>query len=138
MVSVPDLVKEAVERLGVGEDAAAYYLQLLALPDPYDRNVPVWLGWKASRLKAAQKELTDAGHVLAAKRERAGRPVFLPGGWLANKAPSPPFETWKAPLYLRHNNLTLVTMPVPELFRTAWARVTSGDAPRYHDLKEAR
>ncbi|HZM78624.1 MAG TPA: hypothetical protein VFC19_23090 [Candidatus Limnocylindrales bacterium] len=137
-IGLPELVPEAAKRLGVEDDAAAYYLQLLALPDPTDRNVLAWNGWKAPRLKAVQKALTDGGHVLAAKRERAGRPVFLPGGWLVNRAPSPPMETWKASLYTGHKNLTLVTMPVVELFRTAWARVTSGDAPRYHDLKETR
>jgi len=135
---VPELVKEAAARLGVDEEAASYYLQLLALPDPTDRNVQAFNDWKPPKLKSVQKTLTDAGHVLAAKRERAGRPVFLPGGWLINKPPSPPMETWKASLYRGHKNLTLVTMPVPELFRTAWTRVTSGDAPRYHDLKETR
>lgn len=137
-ISVPELVKEVAGKPGLSEDPAAYYLQLLALPDPTDRNVLACNGWKAPQLKAVQKALTEAGHVLAAKRERAGRPVFLPGGWLTNRPPSPPMETWKASLYQGHKNLTLVTMPVAELFRAAWARVSSGDAPRYHDLKETR
>jgi hypothetical protein len=137
-VGAPDLVQEAAARLGVDEPTAVYYLQLLALPDPTDRNVLAWNGWKAPQLKAMQKTLTEGGHVLAAKRERAGRPVFLPGGWLTNKPPSLPMETWKASLYLTHKNLTVVTMPVPQLFRTAWARVTSGDEPRYHELGKAR
>jgi hypothetical protein len=134
--SVPELVTEVAARFGLDEDAAAYYLQLLALPDPTDRAVQAWNGWKPARLKAAQSTLVAAGLAVAAKRERAGRPVFLPGGWQPAKAPSLPLETWKQELYLEGAPVILVPRPIPELFAAAWARVVAGDVPRYRDLKE--
>ena len=51
--SAGQLVAEVAPRLGLGADAATLYLQLLALPDPTDRNVTAWTGWKPARLKAA-------------------------------------------------------------------------------------
>ncbi|WP_436521034.1 hypothetical protein [Actinoplanes sp. HUAS TT8] len=134
-ISVPDLVGEVRERHGLGADAAAYYLQLLALPDPVDKSVQKWNGWSVKALREAQQTLTEAGLVVAAKRARAGRPVFLPGGWHAARAPSRPVETWKISMY---GGLAVPPLPVPRLFRTAWGRVTDGDAPRYHDLEETR
>ncbi|BCY07150.1 hypothetical protein [Actinoplanes sp. L3-i22] len=135
-VSVPELVAEVRERHGLTDDAAAYYLQLLALPDPGDRAVQGWNGWKPAALRTAQQALTGAGLVVAAKRERAGRPVFLPGGWQANKPPRPPMETWKESLYLDNGHLPVVTRSVPRLFAAAWDRITAGDVPRYLDLGE--
>ncbi|MYT25883.1 DNA-binding protein, partial [Streptomyces sp. SID7760] len=55
--SVPELVAEVSEAHGLGADAAAVYLALLAMPDPTDRNVARWTGWKPARLKAARAEL---------------------------------------------------------------------------------
>jgi hypothetical protein len=135
-VSVPALVAEVAARFGVDEEAAACYLQLLALPDPTDRNVQGWNGWTPARRKAAQSTLVTAGLAVEAKRERAGRSVFLPGGWQPAKPPSLPLETWKESLYLGGAPVTLVPRPVPDLFAAAWARVVAGDVPRYRDLKE--
>ncbi|BCY07147.1 hypothetical protein [Actinoplanes sp. L3-i22] len=134
-ISVPDLVGAVRERHRLGADAAAYYLQLLALPDPGDRSVQKWTGWSVKALREAQRALTEAGLVVAAKRARAGRPVFLPGGWQAARAPRLPVETWKISMY---GGLPVPPTPVPRLFRTAWARVTDGDVPRFHDLEETR
>lgn len=61
----------------------------------------------------------------------AGRPAFLPGGWQAARAPRTPGETWKLSMHE-------APQPVPQMFRTAWGRVTEGDVPRYHDLEENR
>jgi hypothetical protein len=135
-VSAPRVVDEVHDRLGGDRDTAAYYLQLLALPDPTDKAVQGWNGWTAARLRAAQQALADAGLVVAAKRERAGRPVFLPGGWQTAKAPRLPVETWKQALYAEAGKVQFVTRPLPRLFAAAWARVAAGDVPRYHDLKE--
>ncbi|TML33188.1 MAG: hypothetical protein E6G35_00770 [Actinobacteria bacterium] len=53
----PELVAEVAGKLGLSGDAASAYLQILALPDPTDRNVARWTGWKPARLAAARKEL---------------------------------------------------------------------------------
>jgi hypothetical protein len=142
-VSVPDLVEAVAGSYGLDPDAAAYYLQLLALPDPADKRVTAWNGWTPARLKAARAALLTQDLVVEAKRERAGRSVFLPGGWLPLSAPNLPAEAWKSGLHIGVNgNLpagrVLVTTTVGDLFRVAWERVTTGDAPRYQSLSEAR
>ncbi|WP_223206202.1 hypothetical protein [Streptomyces xanthii] len=133
--SVPELVTEVAETHGIGADAAALYLQLLALPDPTDRNVARWTGWKPARLKKARAELAATDLVVEAKRARAGRALFLPGGWLALKSPALPVEAWKSGLYPVPGDSRAVPMlPVPELFAVAWQRVRSGDVPAYEEL----
>jgi hypothetical protein len=142
--SVPDLVDEVAGRYGVGTDAAAYYLQLLALPDPTDRNVERWAGWAGAARRKLRAELTGAGLVVEAKRERAGRTAFLPGGWLSLKSPNLPLEQWKTSLYgladdgSSTRSVVVATRPVAELFRAAWQRVVDGDAPRFRSLQESR
>ncbi|MFD3871505.1 hypothetical protein [Streptomyces sp. NPDC058623] len=130
-LSAPDLVARAARTLGTGADAAALYLQLLALARPTDRNVRRWNGWTAARHKAAQAELVATGAVETAKRARAGRTVFLPGRWTDLKAPHLPLETAKladhrasAALKDLHAPLLRLLAPVPvhELFARAWDR----------------
>ncbi|MGM1058704.1 hypothetical protein [Saccharothrix sp. Mg75] len=140
LVSVPHLVAEVAERCSLGEDAAVLYLQLLALPDPTDANVARWTGWKPARLKKARAELAATDLVLTAKRARAGRSLFLPGGWLALGAPHLPVESWKAPLFGfrpadRPRDAIVPREPVADLFARAWRRVLDGDAPAYEELK---
>jgi hypothetical protein len=142
-VSVADLVDEVATAHGLSTEAAGYYLQLLALPDPTDKRVLEWNGWNATKLRAARAALTATDLVVEAKRERAGRGLFLPGGWLPLKAPNLPIEAWKQGLGLGVDGTlpsgrVLVTVPVADLFRTAWARVVGGDPPRYQSLSEAR
>ncbi|MGW7580797.1 hypothetical protein ACWGKU_02660 [Kitasatospora sp. NPDC054768] len=138
-LSVPALVAEVSRTHDLGEDAATLYLQLLALPDPTDRNTARWTGWKPARLKKARAELAATGLVLEAKRARAGRGLFLPGGWLEAKAPALPAETWKAALYELHTHRpALVPLPVPELFARAWQRTVDGDAPGYEELQTSK
>jgi hypothetical protein len=138
--SAPALVAEVAERHGIGADAATLYLQLLALPDPTDRNVAGWTGWKPARLKAARAELAGTDLVVEAKRPRAGRSLFLPGGWLALGTPHLPLELWKLPLVIGdgeniHALGTIIPIaPAPQLFTLAWTRVTSGDHPRFEEL----
>ncbi|MBM2622019.1 hypothetical protein JIG36_41605 [Actinoplanes sp. LDG1-06] len=135
-VSAPQLVAEAAGRFDLPPDAAAYYLQLLALPDPTDKSVQAFNGWKLPAVRKAQQALVTAELVVPAKRERAGRPVFLPGGWQAARAPRLPMESWKEQFFLTTGKQQLVTRPLPELFAAAWARVVAGDVPRYRDLEE--
>ncbi|BCL33003.1 hypothetical protein ACFFS2_25490 [Streptomyces aurantiacus] len=134
-VGAPALVAEVAAAHGLGEDAAALYLQLLALPDPTDRNCARWTGWKPVRLKKARTELAATGLVVEAKRPRAGRTLFLPCGWRDLKSPALPVETWKESLYpVRPNTRAVPLLPVPDLFARAWHRVQDGDAPAYEKL----
>ncbi|WP_338694544.1 hypothetical protein V2W30_07095 [Streptomyces sp. Q6] len=133
--SVPALVTEVAADRGIGADAAALYLQLLALPDPTDRSTARWTGWKPARLKKARAELAATDLVVEAKRARAGRGLFLPGPWLALKAPALPLEGWKSGFYdVTGHTRTVPLLPVPELFARAWERVRSGDVPAYEEL----
>lgn len=134
-VTVPDLVTEVAAAHGLSEDAAALYLQLLALPDPTDRNCARWTGWKPTRMRKARAELAATPLVVEAKRPRAGRTLFLPCGWRDLKAPALPVETWKENLYpVRHHARVVPMLPVPELFARAWERVRAGDAPAFEEL----
>ncbi|MCG3040726.1 hypothetical protein L7D48_09125 [Streptomyces sp. S1A] len=133
--TVPGLVTEAAETHGLGRDAAALYLQLLALPDPTDRNIARWTGWKPARTKKARAELAATGLVVEAKRARAGRTLFLPCGWLDLKSSALPVEIWKQGLYpVPDRSRAVPLVPVPELFERAWDRVRAGGAPAYEEL----
>ncbi|GGJ08358.1 hypothetical protein [Streptomyces brasiliensis] len=135
IVTVPALVAEVAAARGLGEDAAALYLQLLALPDPTDRNCARWTGWKPTRMRKARAELAATGLVVEAKRPRAGRTLFLPCGWHDLKAPALPVETWKEGLYpIPPHARAVPLLPVPDLFTRAWNRVREGDAPAYEEL----
>ncbi|MCX4524204.1 MULTISPECIES: DNA-binding protein [unclassified Streptomyces] len=142
--SVPGLVAEAAEAYGLGADAAALYLTLLAMPDPTDRNIARWTGWKPARLKAARAELAATDLVVEASRSRAGRSLFLPGGWAEMSSPVLPLEAWKLSMYGpaggRYPTLGVLvpTEPVAELYERAWRRVREGDAPRFEELKVKR
>ncbi|MFH8444471.1 hypothetical protein ACH4D3_24985 [Streptomyces sp. NPDC018026] len=134
-VSVPGLVTEVARTHGLSEDAAALYLQLLALPDPTDRNCARWTGWRPARSKKARAELAATDLVVEAKRPRAGRSLFLPCGWRDLKSPALPVETWKEGLYpVGEGFRSVPLLPVPELFTRAWARVRDRDAPAYEEL----
>jgi hypothetical protein len=134
--SVPKLVGEVVERFGLSEDAAALYLMLLALPDPTDRNQVEWTGWKPARMKKARAELAATELVVEAKRARAGRSLFLPGGWLEQSTPRLPSESWKTALLSWDlPGYVVGHRPVEELFEAAWRRVADGDAPGYEEFQ---
>ncbi|GAA1658961.1 hypothetical protein ACFQY4_33005 [Catellatospora bangladeshensis] len=142
--SAPELVAQVAAKHGLTDDAAVLYLQLLALPDPTDRNVAMWTGWKPARLKAARAALTATDLVVEAKRPRAGRSLFLPGGWHALKAPHLPLERWKLPLLIGGEQgvsglgIVLPVAPAPQLFTLAWERITQGDGPRFDELVTGR
>ncbi len=133
------LVAEVASSRKISEEAAAYYLALLALPDPTDANIRTWFNWNTQQLKSCAKELADINAVVQAKRSRAGRSVFLPGGWLPLKRPHLPLERWKLSLLgmskaetdSSSNRPPIVPpCPVDDLFAKAWQRVRAGDDSR--------
>ena len=83
-----------------------------------------------------------SGLLIEAKRSRAGRDIFLPGGWEALKTPNLPIESWKLPMYdVDPNNLgsirnrrIVVSMIMSDLFAKAWERYESGDVPQFEEV----
>lgn len=135
--SAPEVLEQVVPALGVDDDAAALYLQLLTLWAPSDRNIRTWNGWKAARHRKAAAVLVERGLVVEDKRPRAGRGLFLPGEWIHAAKPYHPMEAWKADLLgVRRssngrldNPLPLPARTLPELFARAWASVEEGRGP---------
>lgn len=144
LVSASKVVAEVAKKHKLDEDSAAMYLQLLALHDPTTANLKTWNNWTAARIKQAAAPLLKAELVLEAKRARAGRPWFLPGGWEALKAPHVPLETWKLPFFAMGQSqdgkpafpLSRIVplQPYGDLFAEAWSRTQSGDAPKYDEV----
>ncbi|MDX2088097.1 MAG: hypothetical protein SFX73_09610 [Kofleriaceae bacterium] len=142
--SVPELVATVAKALKLGDAAAALYLQYLVLLWPTPKNLARWNGWKPKQLDAANAELVEKELVLEAKRERAQRGHFLPGGWEALTSPHPPMESWKLALYGTRSpegtpvapmGRFLALAPFHTLFEAAWKRVADGDRPRYDEVK---
>ena len=135
--SAPGVVERAAQALALGADAAALYLQLLALAEPTARAVQRWNGWTADRYRKACAALVAQKLVLEGKRERAGREVFLPGEWVKGAGKELPTEGWKLALY-RGPGATLPRRlplePLPALFESAWRRVESGDVPKFEEV----
>ncbi|MFF1276081.1 hypothetical protein ACFVZC_22200 [Streptomyces marokkonensis] len=136
-LSVPGVLARAAGELGVDEDAAALYLQLLTLYAPSDRNIRTWNGWKPTRHQKAAAVLAERGLAVEDKRARAGRRLFLPGEWIHAQKPYQPMEAWKADLLgvgrsyngRLENPLPLPTRTLPELFAHAWNLVEEGRGP---------
>ena len=145
LLSANKLVAKAAKWLDVSADAAALYLQYLVVLWPTAKNLMAWNGWKPKQLDAATQELVDAELLLEAKRERAQRTYFLPGGWEALKSPYPPFESWKLPFYGTRGldggqavpiaPRFIAMAPFHLLFARAWQRIESGDIPKYDEVK---
>ena len=146
---VPQLVAKASTTLGVSEDAARYYLQLLAWPDPTDANVRRWNSWQKAEITAAGKELLALDVVVEAKRSRSRRSFFLQGSWVEAVPPHLPLESWKVePFAMRLNaagskyepglGVPLAPLPAPEWFAACWERSQGEDAPRFSELKTTR
>ena len=146
---VPELVGEVAFTLKVSENAARYYLQLLAWPDPTDANVRRWNEWKKADITKAGTELVNAGAVVEAKRSRAKRKYFLPGGWTEGNPPHLPIETWKKESFgmvkmaarSKYEPMdSVITAPLPpsEWFATCWERSRGDDAPQFAELETDR
>ncbi|MFD7765935.1 hypothetical protein [Streptomyces sp. NPDC059787] len=137
VLSAPDVLGRAAGGLGVDEDAAALYLQLLTLYAPSDRDIRTWNGWKPARHQKAAAVLAEHGLAVEDRRARAGRGLFLPGEWIHAGKPYQPMEAWKAELLgvkrsyngRLENPLPLPTRTLPELFARAWELVEGGRGP---------
>lgn len=149
LVSAPGLVAEAAAALNVSTNAARYYLQLLAWPDPTDANVRRWNRWKKADITRAGDELAAADVVVAGKRPRSGRGFFLKGGWIDATAPELPIELWKLSafaieptgyrgVYEPQLGIPVAPLPPPEWFAACWQRSQGEDAPRFAELETTR
>lgn len=144
LISAPKVVVAVAKKLKLDEDSAVLYLQLLALHDPITANLKTRNDWPAARIKKAATPLLKAELILEAKRARAGRNWFLPGGWEALKAPNLPLETWKLPFFGEAADgspafpLSRIVplQPYGDLFEAAWKRTQSGDAPKYEIMEK--
>jgi hypothetical protein len=141
LASAPELVKVVTKKKKLSADAAAAWLQLLALVEPSKKAVCEWNGWSPKTYDAAMAELTAAGLVVEGKRARSGREHFLPGGWVDAKV-GPPYELWKQPLYgmdPKSERFPLDRMvplvPHHALFAAAWERCERGDAPAFEEVR---
>ena len=142
--SVPKLVATVAKKYKLSDNGAIAYLQTLALHDCSSKNLKLWNDWSTGDYNKAMKELEDAKLLLKAKRSRAGRNHFLPGGWEEMKVPDLPIETWKVPLFqlVRNENgkvqgplnAILPLDPCHVLFEKAWQRVLDGDEPSYEEV----
>lgn len=126
--SAPKLVAKVAKAEGLSEAAAALYLQMLALPEPTQRNVQLWNAWTPKVYAAAAAELVKAKLVIEGKRERAGRSIFLRGGYTKGDAINLPTEEWKLAFYTTGDRL-LPGEPPHELFARAYKRVEGGEKP---------
>jgi hypothetical protein len=147
LLSVPDIVTQAAGQFGIRKESASLYLQVLALPDPTQKNLCTWNSWSTKQLAEYAQELIAKELVVQAKRSRSSRDIFLPGGWEALAAPNLPIESWKLPMYgyqnteaLRGGGAEMIVWQetVDELFQRAWQRVCTGDAPRYEEVEPKR
>jgi hypothetical protein len=128
LASAAKLVAKVAKAEGVSSDAAALYLQVLALAEPTERNVQRWNEWTPKQYKAAAAELVKKKLVVEGKRERAGRSIFVKGGYTKGAGRDLPTEEWKLPFYSgldRH----VPAEPCHLLFARAYKRVEDGDGP---------
>ena len=145
-VSVPGLVVEVSEVLGVSLDCARYFLQVLALVCPSDVCVRRWNGWGSGDIRGVGEVLAGRGLLVGGRRSGAGRSWFLPGGWLSGVAGSCGVEVWKVSLFLVWGDVVFrpvvggcpVLGSVGELFTTAWERYKNGDKPGFEEITTSR
>ncbi len=133
LLSAPKLVDKVSKAKKLSREAAVLYLQYLVLLRPTAKHLAEYNDWPPKQIAAAQEELLGKELLLEAKRERAGRAHFLPGGWEAYKSPVPPNESWKIAMYPRSK--VLAQEPFHALFERAWKRIEDGDEPRYEEVK---
>ena len=146
LLSAPDVVKAIAKHAKLELVPAALYLQMLALPDPTTANIKKWNGWTTAQYKKEMKVLEQQDLVIEAKRSRAGRSYFLPGGWLPLKKPNLPIEIWKCKLYDWKKDREqedhvyapfgriIPTSSLSALFEKAWLRIKNGETPKYEEV----
>jgi hypothetical protein len=127
LVSARKLVAKVAKDCGLSEAAAALYLQTLALAEPTQQKVQLWNGWKPKQYTDATKELAKKKLVTEGKRERAGRTIFLKGGYTKGDRKNLPMEEWKQPFYVLSRHV--ITEPAHALFARAYKRIEDGDKP---------
>ena len=140
-VSVPGLVVEVSEVLGVSLDCARYFLQVLALVCPSDVCVRRWNGWGSGDIRGVGEVLVGRGLLVGGRRSGAGRSWFLPGGWLSGVGGLCGVEVWKVSLFLVWGDVVFRPVvggcpplgSVGELFTAAWERYKNGDKPGFED-----
>lgn len=141
LFSVPEIIAQATEKYGISADAAALYLLTLVHPDPQQKHVRALMGWKLATYRAACAELAQAKLLVEGKRW-AGREHFLPGLW----EKSTKRERWRALFYEAQDIIEydapmpwmiapmfMVSLPWHLAFERAWARIQSGDVPRFEE-----
>nr|MBK7066613.1 hypothetical protein [Deltaproteobacteria bacterium] len=137
-VSAKETVASLREATGLDEDAAALYLQMLALPNPTKKLVLLVNGWKPARYEAAAQALVKQKLVIEGKRERAGREIFLPGAW-DKKSRGLSMEAYKASIWDRLCfDEAQVTVAPRTLYERAYARLSSGDKPGFEDVTKRK
>jgi uncharacterized protein (TIGR02996 family) len=138
LVPPPALVAEVARARKLDEDAARYYLQLLALADCSDVMIRALNDWTPGQHKKVGAKLVAAKLVQEQKQPRANRKYVLTGTWEKLFAPHPAIERWKLELYgARMESKALAAplgrlvplRPLRDLYAAAWARVASEDAP---------
>ena len=135
LLSAKATVEKLRDAAGLDDDAAALYLQMLALPDPKKKSLLAFNGWKTAHYDKAAAALVKKKLLVEGKRERAGRDVFLPGGWERATA----IETYKLPLYDRvsFDRPTMTSAP-HALYARAFERWASGDKPGFEDVTKRK
>jgi hypothetical protein len=139
LLSAPDVVKKVAKKQKLSQEAAAAWLQTMALVEPTKKAVCAWNGWSPKVYDDAMAELVAAGLVIEGKRARAGREHYLPGGWVEARM-GPPYELWKEASYGGSGGSFPLDRMVPlaplhELFAAVWARCEQGDAPRFEEVR---
>ena len=145
-VSAPEILAQVAGKLDLPGDSARYWLQLLAVHNPTDKNVDAWNGWEKTDRTRFAAPLLERGLIVEAMRSRAGRSYFLPGGWQEAASPHLPMEVWKAPFYdlldgarVRPRlDIVVPYVPYRQLFTDAWQRYHDGDVPGYQELRTER
>lgn len=129
-LSVPKLVAKVAKATGLSAEGATLYLQMLALAEPTEKAIQLFNGWTSKQYKAAAAELANKKLVVEGKRERAGRSIFLKGGYSKGTKKELPTEDWRQPFYgvLEHGSLP--AEPIHLVFGRAWKRIEDGDAPK--------
>lgn len=138
LLSAKASVAKLAAATGVDDEAAALYLQMLALPNPTKKQVLLFNGWKPAQYETAAATLVKKKLLIEGKRERAGRDVFLPGGW-EKKSRGVSMETYKVPLYahVSFDEPTVFTA-VHALYDRAAERWSAGEKPGFVDVTKRK